>query len=130
MPRRGQRHPQSGRPEPPQPPQRERQPDLARLTRQPLHPVHSVLTDDGEYSVIRRDKSGQKGISPSCETSCARFREHVPTLGPSKDRTEGMSGGTGGVDFMEGCAHRRGGPSHRLTRQPRPATLQGETTRS
>ena len=69
MPRRGQRDPQPGHPERPQPPQRERQPDRPRLAGQPLHPVHRVLTDDGEHRVIRRDKSGKKGISPCGKAS-------------------------------------------------------------
>ncbi|GAA2204591.1 hypothetical protein GCM10009787_72350 [Streptomyces bangladeshensis] len=69
MPRRRQRHPQPGHPQRAQPPQRERQPDRRGLTGQPLHPVHRVLAHDGEYGVIRRDKSGQKGISPSGKAS-------------------------------------------------------------
>ncbi|GEC04392.1 hypothetical protein SSP24_20470 [Streptomyces spinoverrucosus] len=80
MPRRRQRDPQPAHPERPQPPQREREPDGRRLTRQPLHPVHGVIAHDGEHGVIRRNKSGKKGISPSGKASRARFREHAPTL--------------------------------------------------
>ncbi|GHK05339.1 hypothetical protein SY2F82_71360 [Streptomyces sp. Y2F8-2] len=69
MPRRGQRHPQPGHPERAQPPQRERETDGRRLTRQPLHPVHRILTDDGGRGVVRRNKSGQKGISPCGQPS-------------------------------------------------------------
>ncbi|CAM5740266.1 hypothetical protein SHIRM173S_06496 [Streptomyces hirsutus] len=64
MPRRGQRDPQPGRPERPQPAERQREAHRRGLARQPLHPVHRVVADDGEHGVIRRDKTGEKGISP------------------------------------------------------------------
>ncbi|GAB7107434.1 hypothetical protein JCM4814A_57480 [Streptomyces phaeofaciens JCM 4814] len=80
MPRRGQCHPQPGHPQRPQPPEREREPDGPGFAGQSLHPVHGVLTDDGEYGVVRRDKSGQQGISPSGKATRARFREHGSTL--------------------------------------------------
>ena len=67
-------------PERAQPPQRERQSDGPRLTGQTLHPVHGVLAHDGDNGVVRRDKSGKQGISPSGEATRARFRQHAPTL--------------------------------------------------
>ncbi len=69
MPRRGQRDPQPFHPERAKPAEGEREPDGPGLTRQPLDPVHRVLTDDGERRVIRRNKSGQKGISPCGQAS-------------------------------------------------------------
>ncbi|GHF03571.1 hypothetical protein GCM10014715_69740 [Streptomyces spiralis] len=80
MARRGQRHPQRAHPERPQPPQRERQPHGPGFAGQPLHPMDGVLTHDGEHGVVRRDKSGKKGISPSGKASRARFRKHASTL--------------------------------------------------
>lgn len=69
MPGRRQGDPQPRHPERPQPPQREGETDGRRLTRQPLHPVHGVLAHDGENGVVRRDKSGQQGISPGGKAS-------------------------------------------------------------
>ncbi len=65
--RGGQRDAQSGHPERAQPPQRKCESDGRRLARQPFHPVHGVLAHDGEHGVVRRDKSGQQGISPGGE---------------------------------------------------------------
>ncbi|BCL31606.1 hypothetical protein GCM10017557_64650 [Streptomyces aurantiacus] len=69
MPGRGQRDPQAGRPEGTQPPQSERESDGRRLPGQSLDPVHGVLTDDGDHRVVRRNDSGQKGISPCRQQS-------------------------------------------------------------
>ncbi|GAA3960595.1 hypothetical protein GCM10022384_11520 [Streptomyces marokkonensis] len=80
MPRRGQRDPQPARSQSPQPSQRQRETDRRRFTRQPLHPMYRVFTDNRERGVIRRDHSGNKGISPGGKAPCAWFREHAPTL--------------------------------------------------
>ncbi|GAA2350986.1 hypothetical protein GCM10010376_86800 [Streptomyces violaceusniger] len=69
MPRYGQRHPQPLGPERPQPPQRQREPHLPGLPGKPGHPVRRVLTRDAMRRLIGGDKSGEKGISPSCEAS-------------------------------------------------------------
>jgi hypothetical protein len=64
-----QRHPQARHTERAQTAHGERQADPARLTGQAFDPVHRVLADHGEHRVIRRNKSGQKGVSPSGQAS-------------------------------------------------------------
>ncbi|GAA3085687.1 hypothetical protein GCM10010449_06710 [Streptomyces rectiviolaceus] len=69
MPRRGQRDPEPGHPERAQSSEGEREADGPRLAGETFDPVHGVVADHREHRVIRRDKSGKKGISPCCQAS-------------------------------------------------------------